>query len=186
MKKSVRASRRCRDRNRNAIRPDAGSQQMAAVRFGQIQMALLAGFAGFPLREERRKLAGYVPADLIAAFTNARAQGSAKIDRNAAKLLGHLFDRALHDLRSRPAPARVHGSHRAALRIQQQNRNAIGRSDTNAAPWLIGNQRVALALAGMQAVSVPDTIGMNLAQRNVRRRIAQARPEAMRLPTNSC
>jgi hypothetical protein len=94
----------------------------------------------------------------------------------------HFFDRVGHDRRRRSAPTGVYSGDGTTARIEQQNREAIGCPDADAAAWIVCHERIAFLLAVSQSMGVPDLSGMNLTQRDVRRRIAQPSAEAVALP----
>jgi hypothetical protein len=87
-----------------------------------------------------------------------------------------------YDLSERAAPASVHSRYRTRTGIDQQNGNAIRRADSDALPNIISNQRIAFALAILQAVRVKYAIGVNLSQRDIGAGAAETRAESVLLP----
>jgi len=120
----------------------------------------------------------YVDAHLVATRPNARTDRSVQVRRLGAEAVLHHRDGALCDACNSSAPARVDRSHRVFLRIQQQDRDAIGGSNTNALGYFVTDERITFDLAIMERTGIQDAIGMCLPQRNLsdRTRLTCSKP----------
>ncbi len=125
---------------------------------------------------------GDIAAYFVAANANGRPNGGVQVNRISLKIHVQFADCAFDDTGGGPTPACVHGGHGAVYGIDEQYRNTVRCSDTDCISRHGGDERVAFVLAVAEAVSVPDEIGVNLAQSNVSSRISLPRPKAMDLP----
>ena len=118
---------------------------MTAVGFDKIEV-LFAGDRG-PFGEDGTELRRDFGADFVAAFTDARTDGGTNIGRLGTEIAVHFFNGSGDDGRHSAAPTGMHGGDSAFIGVEQQNGYAIGSAHTDAAVEIVGDERVAFALA---------------------------------------
>src|SRR5262249_2395407 len=109
--------------------------QLPAVRPGEID-------ASGALASEQE---GHVRADLIAARSDARADGSEHVARFGAEFRAHFLERlGAPPGPGSPPPGMDYRPH-APVRVRDQDREAVGRAHRDRYAGLVGNERIALS-----------------------------------------
>jgi hypothetical protein len=111
------------------------------------------------------KFRGHFGAYLKTALADAGADGGVQIGRLGAETLAHRFHGAAGNRGGRPTPTRVYGGYCVEAFIAEQNRNAVGRFNSDYCPRRIFQQRIALADYAGAATSRQAGGRMNLLQR---------------------
>jgi hypothetical protein len=145
----------------DAVFREAGAHQMTAVRLRKIKAA--GGFVLFaPFRKRSGELVGDFLPNLVTAGSNTRSERDVKIGRTGPELMPHRLHNALDDLNGCAAPAGVYCSNGPRARIEEQDGNAVGGADSDAAANVIGDQRVAFLLAVAKVSRMDDAVTVNL------------------------
>jgi len=113
-------------------------------------------------------LRGDFGAHFIAAPTDSRAEGGKQIGRLAAEFHLHFPDGFGRDALERASPAGMNRSDGAPFRIDQKNRDAVGRLNAEKKPRVAGCGRVASARLGGGGVENENHVGMKLFEGNER------------------
>src|SRR4029077_17892464 len=125
------------------------------------------------VRKLRLKLRRHFSAYFIARLADAGAERSDHVFWLRTELHLHTTQRFCRDAASRAAPAGMNRSDCAALRIGEQDRNAVGGLHDEQNAWLASDESVASpgcfarlgsALPLVRRINYLDNVGMNLPQ----------------------
>ena len=72
------------------------------------------------------ELRGYVGANLVATRADTGSDGCAQVRGISAEFCGHCLNRLVDDASGRTSPSGVNGGYRAANRIREEDRDAVG------------------------------------------------------------
>jgi len=125
------------------------------------------------VRKLRLKFRRHFSAYFIARLGDAGAERRDDVSWLRTEVHLHTPQRFCRNPANRPAPARMNRSDRAALRIREQDRNAVGGLYDEQNAWLASDEGVALrgrttrvgfASGLVRRINYLDNVGMNLPQ----------------------
>jgi hypothetical protein len=153
----------------DVIGRDAGCFHLALVGLGQINVTSAS----------QVKVRCDLGSDFVTARADARSHSSEEVGCCGFEISTHFVDGVLDDCGCRATPACMDGGDSAIPRVDQQYRDAIGRTNTDALADLVGDQRVTLTFTVLQARCIQNPIRVDLTECDINLRIRHTSSEAV-------